>query len=371
MVHNKYIELNPWHKRQATLIRHFTSIEYMQGLLSRIDDFVRRVDMMLDERLPTDPVGLAVGNWNSTDTAAHFSTYAFPALQEFRETTAKMIAMRANEFYFAGGENQCSRMLDEYGHSMLWATPEQEKYFTKEIERIFRYAGMITLFTRRPATASDFSFSIVWGYGQTDRSRIPRFRVRTDIVGRSGEVPPRTGIYVCKDDPYAVLQFAWTGGYGELGPARTFNEFGRHVLQRIGRDGLWDDKEGLWKILEENRHVAEFGWSDVQRSGIAHVASDVAGECFEGRPCEWYFVELVEDEYEEIDGTYAGTGSASVQPGRVSGGKPVPMSGWWYSPAQGLRRYFKQDEVFPSVAGSDWGDTFWLWALDQSSPGIG
>ena len=366
-----YIELNPWHKRQAALILHFTSNEYIQGLLSQIDGLVRKVDMMLEERLSVDAVGLAVANWDSTDTAAHFSTLAFPALQDYRGATAYMIAMRASEFYSAGGENQCSRMLDEYGHSMLWATPEQENFFRDEIERIFRYGGKLNAVAKRPSTISDCWFWIVWGQGNIDRSRIPRFRVRTDIVARSDEAPPRTGIYVCKDDPYAALQFAWTGGYGELGPAVTFSEFGHHLLRRVGRNGLWDDKEGLWKILEENRHVTEFGWTNIQSDEIAHVASYLARGAFDERPSDWYFVELIEGEYEDIDGTYAGVGSASVQPNRMPAGKSVPMSGWWYSPAQGVRRYFKQDEVFPTISSSDWGDTFWLWALDQSAPNLG
>jgi len=56
---------------------------------------------------------------------------------------------------------------------------------------------------------------------------------------------------------------------------------------------------------------------------------------------------------------------------RIPAGKPCPRSGWWYSPAQGGRRYFKQGDAFPAITNSDWGDTFWLWALDQSAPSLG
>ena len=62
---------------------------------------------------------------------------------------------------------------------------------------------------------------------------------------------------------------------------------------------------------------------------------------------------------------------ADVRVERVPAGKSCPQAGWWYTPAQGSRRYFKKDDVFPSIESSDWGGTFWLWASDQSAPRIG
>ncbi|MCD9087188.1 hypothetical protein [Stenotrophomonas sp. SY1] len=56
---------------------------------------------------------------------------------------------------------------------------------------------------------------------------------------------------------------------------------------------------------------------------------------------------------------------------RRAGGESCSRTGWWYSPAQGTRRYFKQGDVLPIIDNSDWGDTFWLWALDQSAPTLG
>lgn len=64
-------------------------------------------------------------------------------------------------------------------------------------------------------------------------------------------------------------------------------------------------------------------------------------------------------------------GQAPAREARVPGGEPVPRSGWWYTPAKtGSRRYFKQDEMFPVIEDSDYGDTFWLWSPDQSSPSL-
>lgn len=59
--------------------------------------------------------------------------------------------------------------------------------------------------------------------------------------------------------------------------------------------------------------------------------------------------------------------SAAVK--RVPAGQPVPRSGWWHTPAKAnSRRHFKQGDLFPKIEGSDYGDTFWLWDLDQSQP---
>ena len=55
---------------------------------------------------------------------------------------------------------------------------------------------------------------------------------------------------------------------------------------------------------------------------------------------------------------------------RVAAGELCPQDGWWYTPAQGSRRYFKQGDVFPTI-NSDWGDTFWIWAADQTPPTMG
>ncbi|KRG66346.1 hypothetical protein ABB27_13995 [Stenotrophomonas terrae] len=364
-------DLNPWHKRQATLLYHFTSNEYLQGLLRRIDRLIAMANGFLDERTPFDSLGLAVGNWQQLDTAAHFSTHAFPALIEFREGVVEAIALRASEVYRTAGENQCGRMLEEYGHHMTWATPDQESAFKEEAAAVFSYAGLISSITDRLGGLDDFWFWIVWTEGLVDAHRIPRFRVRKDIVAFSDQPPPRTGVYVPKEGPYGALQFAWTGGRGELIGASSLNEFGRSVVQRIGRAGLWGDSAGLYEILDRNRGMTPYDWSYIT-ADKAHIANSfVASECFEDRPSEWYFVEMIEGEFEEIDGTYAGTSSVDLRPQRVPAGKAVPTSGWWYTPAQGARRYFKEGEVFPEIVGSDWGSTFWLWAADQAAPRIG
>lgn len=60
--------------------------------------------------------------------------------------------------------------------------------------------------------------------------------------------------------------------------------------------------------------------------------------------------------------------STMPQRPNIPAGQPCPETGWWFSPAKAeSRRYFKAGDVMPSV-DSDYGETFWQWAPDQSPP---
>ncbi|WP_218569870.1 hypothetical protein [Pseudomonas sp. Hp2] len=87
-------------------------------------------------------------------------------------------------------------------------------------------------------------------------------------------------------------------------------------------------------------------------------------------PTQWVLVERVPGEF--VDDPLADLlqdAAASSRVGRVPAGNPCPQSGWWYTPAKlGSCRYFRQGEVFPRIEDSDYGDTFWLWSQDQTSP---
>lgn len=53
----------------------------------------------------------------------------------------------------------------------------------------------------------------------------------------------------------------------------------------------------------------------------------------------------------------------------VPANSPCPESGWWFTPAaKGSRRYFKQGDIMPSIEGSTYGDTYWLWDTNQENP---
>lgn len=54
---------------------------------------------------------------------------------------------------------------------------------------------------------------------------------------------------------------------------------------------------------------------------------------------------------------------------RAPGGEACPQTGWWHTPAaKNSRRYFNQGDIMPSIEGSSYGDTYWLWDANQGSP---
>lgn len=259
--------LNPWHRRQATLLYHFASLPYLQGLLDRVS--------------------------------------LFPALLEFRETVLRAIAARSQERYSQAGEHQCARMLAEYGLSVR-AIGEEEGPFKHDVDAVFDYARNISRVMRRPTTLDDFIFWVLWEKNKQQFKRIPRFLVHKDIQCISGQTPPRTGVYVPQDDPMAALQFGWTGGHGELGDTYTLSDFGKLALERVGRAGLWIDESGLHALINEPRHRHLPNIYDIEREHAKLSPAAVSRQGFEGRPCKWYFVEMLDGEYEDHDGSYTG-----------------------------------------------------------------
>lgn len=368
-------ELNVWQKRQATLLYHFASLDYLKGLKKRIDAFIQGADILLDlvkaqgrDTLIMDP------RWGARDTSANWSTYGFPALTDFQQTTARQIAKRSMEVYSITGANQCARMLGEL--SMRWSTPEEEGQFKTLLESIVKYASYIDYTLERPPTIEDGSYYNIWKDFETAFTRLPKFRNRTDVEAKTGIKPPRTGAYVPQDDPHGALQFAWTGDdYGALGDCVTFNQLGLEAITAVGRDNLWNDSPALLTFVKQKHAKAFDAYLRGKRALFKPSMLDdpswapafISNQGFTSRPCKWHFVEMINGEFE--DAAEAQNSNAAGTPQRVAADQPCPQAGWWFTPAkQGSRRYFKQGEVFPAIEGSAYGDTFWQWDTDQSDP---
>lgn len=359
-------ELDLVQKRQATLLYHWMSLEYLQQLKVMIDALIDgvSVDLALAKAQGRDQI-LASERWGVRDTAANWSTHVYPALEDFRQSTIKLIAWRSADGYCGTGAYQCARMISE--HSSLWMTPDEEERFKQEFDKVYRHAQQIDFAAGAGGARTqlrDHSMVFQWQRVGHLFPRLPKLTVRTDIHGETGKLPPRTGVYVAQDDPYATLQFAWTGnGDGILGKAQTLNDFGRKAIRTVGRDAMWLDGDKMAAFASQAFKTGEL--TDI---GPFPPGSEADPECawavvaqasYTTRPCKWYFVEKIEGEYDdESDG---GQDPRQAQTLRCEAGQPCPREGWWFTPASASgRRHFKLGEVMPATSG-DYGLTIWQW----------
>lgn len=384
------LQLNLWQKHQATLIDYFSSLEYLKGLLTRIEALIAGADLTLDAALADGRDRfIANAQWGTRDTAANWNTYGYPALLDWKQTIQRQISLRAVEGYSTTDAQNCAGKLREL--SMRWSSEEEEQKFNRSFDAAYGYASNIDRLMKRPQSANDGVYHTLWNgfdlddplwrrpaYGELF-PRLPRFRIRTDVVAESGKLPPRTGIYVPQEDPYGTLQFGWTGGKwnGSLAECITFNQLGRQIANAIGRHQLWDATPDLLEYVRQ--HFPRQFESTVREScGSTFTDGDLhdleMGVIFLGRngfteiPCKWCFVEKIEDDWEDAAEAEAAATPPSFRQQRVPAGEICPQDGYWNTPAKAdSRQYFRQGETFPRIEDSAYGDTFWLWSPHQTS----
>lgn len=373
--------LNVWQKRQATVLYHYTSQAYLQGLKDRLDVLIGDTEITLDTALRQGrDQYIANPRWGWRDTAANWSTYGFPALKEWRQSVIHQIARRAIEAYSSTGAENCSGMLRNL--SMGWTTPEEEKQFQEAFSEVYGYATYIDSLIGPPKNMTASAFNSYWYGSRTDPSnpgiahlfpRLPKYVVHIAVEAETGKKPPRTGVYVPQDDPLGALQFCWTGGEtnGSPGKCVTFNDLGRKIIQAAGRDNLWVKGPELVNAVKQyapseyetfvrNLRGRNFSPSELDNPNMA--SRFLRNEGMALNSCKWYFVEQIEGEYDDA----VEQEDVPARPPRTPGGQPCPESGWWFTPAKaGSRRYFKKGEVMPSFEGSAYGDTFWQWDARQ------
>ena len=363
-------------KRQATMLYHWMSQDYLKGLKTMIDALIDGVDvdLALAKEQGRDQV-LVSERWGVSDTAVNWSTHVYPALEDFRQSTVRLMAWRAAESYCGTGADQCSRMISE--HSSLWMTPDEEKRFKAEFEKVCRYAAHIDeaagVGGERTAL-NDAGMDIRWHEGSFSKlyPRLPKFRVRTDVAGESGKRPVRTGVYVPQTDPHGVLQFGWTGNSdGDLGEVQTFNDIGLRALAAVGRQALWQDGAAIARYagpLFASGHLPSAPYDVKDGSNPRWAPAMLRRLCRSSLPCKWYFVERVEGEYEDEPQVDSAHAPAEQTRGRCEAGQPCPREGFWFTPAQASsRHHFSAGEEMPAVGG-DYGATIWQWDQNQDPP---
>ncbi len=349
----------------------------MKGLQQRVNDLIAFVDPTLDLAKAQNRDSVLVDpRWGTRDTSANWANNAWPFLADFQLSVAKNIAERAFEIYRTTGANQCARGVREY--SMQWATQAEEDKFEVMLEEISHYAGDINFTMDKSGHQSrwdDFGFAVTWQEFKGQFPKLPKFQIRVDVEGETGKVPVRTGVYISQDDPNGALQFAWTGGgRGELLECKTFSDIGLDALKAVGRRELWLNDQKMYAFATSAKYISLFEddviWDAVPQFDLAPSA--VSREAFTSRPSKWYYVELVNGEFEDIAEEEAKEAKAEDdahraqgQRRRTEGGNPCPEAGYYFTPAsQGSRRHFKYGEIMPKIGNAMW-QTIWQWDDQQ------
>jgi hypothetical protein len=360
----KDFSLSLWQKRQAAILYHYASLDYLKGLVTKIDE-------VLDFLSPTLDTAKAQGRdrvltnkrWGVRDTSANFSTYGMPYISGFRQTTIKQIAERAFESYGRTDRSNCAGGMREV--SMNWVTDDEWDDFERLTEQMFGYAGKIDDTMDRGTRWGDFKFTLEWAQIAPQLGRLPKLRVRTDVEGCTDKKPLRTGVYVSQDDPHGALQFAWSGDdYGELGECSTFNDLGLDALNNIGRSNLWLNDQKMFDYAKQTRFASTLKADSAYDvlMVLDGASSLVARNAFNKRPCKWYFVEMIHGEFDdEAAPDYNQSITSPFNRLRCEAGQPCPQEGYWFTPASpASRRAFKRGEVMPEFK-SGYGLTIWQW----------
>ncbi|MFC0252264.1 hypothetical protein [Massilia consociata] len=360
-------ELTPWQKKQAALLYLFASDEYLYGLLKRVQELQNFADSLLDQsRTEGRDLFLKSALWGERDTSENWSNHAWSFLADFGLSVVRDIADRASGIYHVTGAYQCYRGMSEY--SLLWTTPAEQEIFDTMFASVSKYASYIddTMNTSDCAGRwNDFGLCVTWEKYKETFKNLPKFRVREDLICKSDDIPPKTGVYFSSDFPDGTLQFAWNGNeYGKLRECAIFNDLGQKALAAVGRSKLWLDEDAMLAFVQKNAKAPELLEDSFYEDAFTPklAPSFVARNAFTSAPSKWYYVELIDGEFEQID---TEANRVELEEQRVEAYKPCEASGFYFTPASSnSRRYFTRGEIFPAVS-SVYGNTIWQWDENQ------
>jgi hypothetical protein len=357
------MNLSPWQKKQAILLYHFSSLNYLEGLKDR----VRALRIFAEGILDTSDIEgrdkyLGSKKWGDRDTGENWANNAWPFLGDLQRSITRSIADLRSNIYHKTSIYQCARGLSEF--SMQWTVPEEQDKFDKMFEELSTYAGYIDETMDRTTLATrwdDFGLTMAWRRHAAQFQAFPKLRLFPDIFANSSHLPPKTGVYVSMDDPDATLQFAWTGSSaGRLLNATTFNATGKAALAATGRERLWVDGDAMLRFVLKNTSnpdlVNDPFFEDSQNPELA--PSLVARNAFTSRPSRWCYIEPINGEFEYIENEVEEKKTERL---RFDAGENCTKEGFYFSPAGAhSRRYFRVGERFP-LLGAGYGETIWQW----------
>ena len=316
MADENLLVLDSWHKKQTAMLLYFVSLDYLKQLQKLVNDLIYGVvDPLLTlAEFQNRDLTLIHPIWAGRNTSNNWRINALPILKDLQAALAKDVAIRAAGRFERTAVNECLRGIDQF--SMEWTSPEEERILNLALQMISAQAGKLddTLSASNDNRWTDYGFANSYPSFAASHSSIPKMRVRADIVGETGSRPPKTGVYVSRDDPHAAVQFVWTGANGvTLRNANTFSEIGRAALNYVGRKELWFNTNKMFDYATAKQYEAHFHDSVfVDRLPRPDLApSAIAREAFVERPTKWCLLEIVEGEFETIDTSRPSPSSAT------------------------------------------------------------
>lgn len=297
--------LSQWQKKQAALLYYFSSATYLDGLSERLHSlriFAEGSSYVCEDEDRNK--ARRKSKSQRRKNAENLKINTWPFLGDLQRSISQSSIERKRNIYRTTGVYQCARGMSEC--SIQRMTHEAQDQFDHMFENLYAYAQYIDDTMDRTVHSShwtDFGLTLAWERHQAAFPVLPRFRTITDVVCESGQMPPKTGVYVSLNDSDATLQFAWNGNaIGKLLAGTTFNKVGRAALASMGRAKLWTDGDAMLRFVLENLSFPDLKQdSFFEESQTAELApSLVARNAFKSNPSRWCFVELIKNEFEEI-----------------------------------------------------------------------
>ncbi|MYM70438.1 hypothetical protein GTP45_27050 [Pseudoduganella sp. FT55W] len=207
---NPITDLSPWRQRQVAMLYRYASLDYMKAL----DDILSRVieghtTPAIEQSLAASYAEVMSSQQRMHNDPRLWERKMRETLTEMRQLLREDINARSRGRYRAGSLNHFFKQVchaDSYdGYRM------SDEYHVCEhfVSKYSAPTDSILVEHLRQQPPDERWFTHHLAQHLLDQPDLPQFRVRTDITARSGESPPRAGVYIRQDDPAAPPQFAW------------------------------------------------------------------------------------------------------------------------------------------------------------------
>jgi hypothetical protein len=356
-----------WHCKQAAMLLHYTSLNYLENLHTLITAFTNGVvDPLLDLADSQARDALLVDRrWGDRNTLRYWKTSASPTLKSLQFSLAKDIAARSSGRFVRTAVIESLRAIAHL--STGWMSPGEEEIVEAAMQALAVAAGRLddTLSADNDNRWNDFKFTSVFGEFAATTGRIPRFRVRPDVKHESGTAASHTGIYISCDDINDSVQFVVKGSL--VRNAKTLNELGLDALDYTGRDELWRNFNKMFDFATSERFGSLFK-DEVYVDGLPYPKSApaaVASKAFIERSRSWQLLEVIEGEFYHITSTPLSRRDRLIKH-RIDGGSACGIEGYYFAPKIFESRcWFSVGDIAPTC-DPRYGSTTWHWDTNQT-----